>query len=122
VNFPQAIKMGFRKYATFQGSATPFVGLVPFFGSIIWFGLMLQPSGPNVFWRKPSPLRMPSVGLIDITLGVVMRAGIYIRNSFHPIPSLAGLWAAPVAFIFPGLIFFLIGWQRRNKTDSSSRP
>jgi hypothetical protein len=66
--------------------------------------------------------RIQRTGLIYATLGIVLTAGIQIINSFHPMdPNFrAGELGGSEGFILIGVVFFLIGWNRRRKPDGSS--
>ena len=54
-------------------------------------------------------------------MGVIFTAGIQIINSFHPMdPNFrAGELGMSDGFILIGIAFFLFGWRRRRKPDSS---
>jgi uncharacterized membrane protein YhaH (DUF805 family) len=101
------------------------VVIVPAFGWLVWFVLMVQPSGPNVFSRKRTPITYLQTGLIFAAVGLITMVRIYVVDSFHPMDSIyrARSLGESKDFILVGVVTALIAgiWRRRHKPDDSLR-
>ncbi len=66
--------------------------------------------------------RLQAMGASFIVLGVVITVGIFVLNGFHPMDPTrrAGLLGGSEGFVIVGIAAFLIGWNRRRKTDGAS--